>query len=121
MSNAHLFSRLHVIAPILMLTALSTSAAETDPFTKREPPPLAGRWNLKVRDADKEYPSWFEVRLSGYRTLVGSYVGRSGSVRPIAEVKWDEKIGGFRFVLPPQWERRTNDIVFEGKLQGEML
>jgi hypothetical protein len=121
---AGLLSRINLIPAMLAVavaTTLSARAAESDPFTKREPPPIVGRWDLKVRDADKEYPSWLEMRLSGYRTLVGSYVGRFGSVRPIAEVKLDEKTGRFRFVLPPQWERRTNDIVFEGKLQRDVL
>lgn len=105
---------------ILLLCAVAV-AAESDPFTKREAPPIAGRWDLTVRDGDREHPSWLEVRLSGYRTLVGEYVGRSGSARPVAQVAFDEKTGRFRFVLPPQWERRTNDIAFEGKLEGDVL
>jgi hypothetical protein len=60
------------------------------------------------------------VEQSGFRTLVGSYVGQFGSVRPVANVSFDKK-GNFRFVIPPQWEHRTNDVVMEGRLQGDSL
>lgn len=99
----------------------AAGAAESDPFTNHKPPPITGRWDLKVRDGGQEYPSWLEIRQSGYRTLVGSYVGQFGSARPIAEIKLDAAAGGFRFAVPPQWERRTNDVVFEGRLEGDAL
>jgi hypothetical protein len=83
--------------------------------------PLLGRWDLTVTDSGNTYPSWLEVRLSGYRTLVGSYVGQFGSVRPIGKIDFDTNSGHFHFVVPPQWERRTNDIVIEGKLEGDTL
>ncbi len=106
---------------LVSLSVLFAAAAEKDPFTRRDPVPMAGRWDLKVRDGEREYPSWLEVQLSGYRTLVGSYVGQSGSVRPIGEIKFDDPTGAFTFELPPQWERRTNTMVFQGKLQGDLL
>ena len=108
-------------AAALVLGTLVLSAADQDPFVKREAPPLAGRWDLKVQDGSLEYPSWLEVNLSGYRTLVGSYVGQFGSVRPIGHVQFDDASGQFRFVVPPQWERRTTPVVFEGKLDGQIL
>ena len=49
----------------------------------REVSPLEGRWDLTVHGPQGDYPSWLEVRRSGYRTLVGSFVGQFGSVRPI--------------------------------------
>lgn len=109
-----------MLLAILVSGSLSLSAAETDPFTLHETPSLAGRWDLNVHDGDLTYPSWIEVELSGYRTLVGRYVGQFGSARPIGEVKLD-KNGHFRFVVPPQWEHRTSDIVFEGRIQGDKL
>src|SRR2546423_8120986 len=104
---------------ILLALVLPAAAAEPDPFTHRKPPPIIGRWDLKVRGLDREYPSWLEVRESGYRTLVGAFVGRFGSVLPISSVDFDK--AHLRFVLPPQWERRTNDLVFEGQLEGDVL
>ena len=104
---------------VLGFGILSAVSAESDPFAKREPPPIVGRWDLTLQGAEREYPSWLEVQQSGYRTLVGFYVGRTGSVRPISKVDFEN--GRFRFVIPPQWERQTNDITFEGRLEGESL
>jgi len=112
--------RAHWTVLLVTIAALATSAAEIDPFVKRDPVSLVGRWDLRVRDGSTEYPSWLEVKQSGYRTLVGSYVGQFGSARPVGKVEWNES-GRFRLVVPPQWERRTNDIVLEGKLEGDGL
>jgi hypothetical protein len=102
-------------------TKTATTAPAKDPrFTRRDPPPpICGRWDLTLHD-DKQgdSPSWFEVNQSGYRTLVGTYVGVFGSARPVARVDFDDATGRFRFALPPQWEKRTDDIVIEGKLDG---
>ena len=96
-------------------------AEGNDPFVKIEPPALIGRWDLTVKDGEQVYPSWIEISLSGYRTLVGRYVGQFGSARPIAQIQFDAKAGAFAFSLPPQWEKRTSDILFEGRLQDEGL
>jgi len=115
------FSNFCTLTGFLSATVLSASAADDQPFTKHEPAPIVGRWDLKVRDGDREYPSWLEVRLSGFRTLVGSYVGQFGSARPISEITFDSASSRFRFVIPPQWERRTTPIAIEGKLDGDRL
>jgi hypothetical protein len=102
--------------------ARPATTATTNPFAKRQPPTIVGRWDVALRDAKgAELPSWFEVRQSGYRTLVGDYVGTVGSARPIARVDFDESTGKFCFAVPPQWERRLDDVVFEGKLDGDVL
>jgi hypothetical protein len=80
---------------------------------------ILGRWDLTVQGADGDYPSWLEVRRSGYTTLVGSFVGQSGSVRPIGKVTVAD--GRLHFTVPPQWERRPDDLTFEGKLDGDVL
>ena len=82
-------------------------------------PAVVGRWDLTVEGANGSYPSWLEVRWSGNRTLVGQFVGRVGSARPISRLEF--KDGQLRFSVPPQWERGENDLVFEGKLEGERL
>ncbi len=117
--GCHQRTRLGTLA-VLIAVAVCAQAAEPNPFVKREPPPLLGRWDLQVRDGGREYPSWLEFESSGYRTIIGAYVGEFGSARPIAGVNYDDA-GRFRFVIPPQWERRTNDVVFEGKLVGDIL
>ena len=72
-----------------------------------------------MQGPDEAYPSWLEVRRSGYSTLVGTFVGRFGSARPISRVEVNgDKL---RFAAPPQWEKRKDDLVFEGKLDGDRL
>ena len=106
-------------AALLLLGGVPALADPDDPFTARQPPPVVGRWDLKVHGPEGDYPSWLEVRQSGFRTLVGSFVGRFGSARPVARVDYDR--GRVRFTLPPQWERRTDDLTFEGKLEDDVL
>lgn len=94
--------------------------AADDPFVLQTPPPVVGSWDLVVHGADgNNYPSWLKVEQSGYRTLVGAYVGQFGSARPIALVHHDQ--GRIRFNIPPQWEHQTNDIVVSARLDGDVL
>ena len=71
-----------LLSLIILLPTFTADAEETE-FTHTA---LIGRWDLVVHGVDSEYPSWLEVRKSGYSTLVGSYVGQFGSARPIAEI-----------------------------------
>ena len=66
----------------LFFVMSSTLVGQDDRFTMQKPPPIVGRWDLTVHGSDGDYPSWLEVRQSGYRTLVGSFVGRTGSAGP---------------------------------------
>ena len=99
------------------LIALSCLCATLD--ARADEPAIVGRWDLTVRGRDGDYPSWLEVRKSGYHTLVGSFVGQTGSARPISRVEYNN--GRIRFTVPPQWEKGTDDLVFEGKIEGDML
>jgi len=82
-------------------------------------PPIVGRWDLRVQGSDGTYPSWLEVTTSGYRTLVGRFVGRVGSARPIGRAEYTD--GVVRFAIPPQWDRESADLRLEAKLDGERL
>ena len=107
-------------AAVLVFMVLSLAArGQDDAFTKRPAPPLVGRWDITVHGTDGDYPSWLEVRESGYRTLVGSFVGRTGSARPISRVPFEN--GRFQFSLPPQWEKRTDDQQINGRLDEDVL
>jgi hypothetical protein len=81
--------------------------------------PVIGRWDLTVQGPKAPYPSWLEVSLSGTRTLVGRFVGGGGSARPISRVEFRD--GTVHFSIPPQWEKETSDLVFDGKLSGDVL
>ncbi|WP_143304666.1 3-keto-disaccharide hydrolase [Chitinophaga vietnamensis] len=78
---------------------------------------LIGRWDITIDEEGKAVPSWLEVKLSGTRTLVGYFVGASGSARPVAKVNFDN--GKFSFSIPPQWEGGDKDFVIEGELAGD--
>ncbi|TJZ52537.1 DUF1080 domain-containing protein [Sphingobacterium olei] len=91
-------------------------ASQTIPEESKD---LIGRWDLTVDKKGKEAPSWLEIKLSGFNTLVGAYVGDSGSNRPISHVKLVD--GQFSFAIPPQWEGGEGDFVIEGRLDGANL
>ena len=80
---------------------------------------IQGRWDLVINENGKQAPSWLEVYHSGNNWLVGYYVGIVGSARPISKINFtNNKIS---FTIPPQWEKETNDVSFEGTLQGDTL
>jgi hypothetical protein len=105
---------MRIILPLL-LTALAASVPP-----QSAPPPIIGRWDITVLRADGgERSAWLEVRHSGVQTLVGQFVGTSGSARPIAQVEF--KDGELRFAIPPQWERVEGNLVVTGRLEGDRL
>jgi hypothetical protein len=102
---------------LLMLAAREYSATL---MQSRPDEPLLGRWDLVVQQRGTQtMPSWLEVERSGAVRLVGQFVGSGGSARPIAKIEF--KDGTFRFTIPPQWERESNDLTFEGRLDGDRL
>ncbi|RPE05781.1 DUF1080 domain-containing protein [Chitinophaga lutea] len=106
----------------LLLSASAVVASDNDKLplhtqTMQDQKALIGRWDITVDENGKSSPSWLEVKLSGYRTLVGYFVGSSGSARPVAKVNFNN--GKFSFTLPPQWESGDKDFVIEGELAGE--
>jgi 3-keto-disaccharide hydrolase len=102
------------VLPVLLVAA----AAGCDDRASKSDPPICGRWDLTVQGTQGDYPSWLEVRKSG-RTLVGSFVGRFGSARPISRVEFAD--GRVHFSVPPQYEERQDDLDFTGKLDGDTL
>jgi hypothetical protein len=84
--------------------------------TPAEPKDLIGRWDITIDENGKPAPSWLEVKLSGSRTLVGYFVGASGSARPVAKVNFSN--GNFSFTIPPQWEGGDKDFLIEGEVKG---
>jgi hypothetical protein len=117
MFTARLFSRGAAILVLLLIPAALLASDEKS--RAKGSPAIIGRWDLVVKTPDGEYPSWLEVRRSGSRTLVGSFVGQSGSARPVSRVEFTH--GRVRFAVPPQWESRQDDLLFEGQFEGEEL
>ena len=105
----------HVFA-FVVLTAGRTTVAQS---TASDTAGVIGRWDLTVRGSAGTYPSWLEVRKSGRQSLVGQFVGRFGSARPIAKVAFDHDT--LSFSVPPQWENQTTDITVVGWLANGHL
>ncbi len=80
---------------------------------------LVGRWDLTVDKGDKRAPSWLEIKVSGYNTLVGYFVSDAGSSRPVSHIVLKER--KFSFAIPPQWEGGEGDFKIEGELAGNGL
>ena len=111
MVKAALFASLALVG----LTAFVERPAVQEP----QVPELVGRWDLTVHGRGGDYPSWLEVWTSGASHLVGQFVGRGGSARPISRVEFAD--GRMRFAIPPQWDRRTDDESYEASLHGGTL
>ena len=80
---------------------------------------VIGRWDITVHSSERETPSWLEIQLSGFSTLVGRFVGGGGSARPISKISYNQ--GKISFSIPPQWEKEDKDLTVEGILQGDSL
>ena len=94
-------------APLNTVSSSSDSAA------------LLGRWDITVDVAGKKLPSWLEIHHSGYRMLVGSFVGTDGSARPISRIYFEN--GKMSFAIPPQWAHEDRDLSVEGTFYGDSL
>jgi len=103
-----------VVYIILLGLATQPSHAQVSAMDMKTVPgaDLAGRWDLTVIEDGKERPSWLEIEVSGYKTLVGRFVGSGGSARPISKILLDQN--KFSFSIPLQWEREEKDMVLEG-------
>jgi hypothetical protein len=117
------------VCAIIGLSTLSAQRVESDAE-------LIGKWDLTIMMEEDQienlglfrhglmssegFPGWLQVKLSGFSTLVGYYVGYEGSARPIAEIHYDEEKGKYHFTIPPQW-MDIDDIYFEFSLKDDKL
>jgi hypothetical protein len=118
---------------LLLVFVFSASAFAQNAVEGSE---VIGRWDLTITIEGQElqnlglfrhglmstegFPGWLEVKLSGFSTLVGYYVGYEGSARPISEVHYDAKEQKYHFTIPPQWAD-IDDIYFEFTLKDNKL
>lgn len=108
------------LALLCLLVLLLANIVKAAPFPALpDSVSIEGRWDLTVDMDGKPSPSWLMVRHSGFHTLVGEWVGISGSARPVAKINYNGS--KLSFSIPPQWERGDNDLVVEGEVQGEGL
>jgi hypothetical protein len=116
---ARRFQPATILGIAFIFAAGAAAQAQTDTSGRVGPPAIIGRWDIVVHAPGLDYPSWLEVRKSGRTTLVGQFVGRMGSVRPITQVEFAN--GRVKWGVPIQWEPRKGDLVFEGKVDGDTL
>jgi hypothetical protein len=117
---------------VLAIVGFSTAQAQR----VESDSPLIGKWDLTISIEEDQmenlglfrhglmssegFPGWLQVKLSGFSTLVGYYVGYEGSARPIAEVHYDADKDRYHFTIPPQW-MDIDDIYFEFTLEDDKL
>ncbi|HEX2394469.1 MAG TPA: DUF1080 domain-containing protein [Bacteroidales bacterium] len=106
---------IRIIAAIIFVMAFSNGLN-----AQNNNQPVIGHWDITVDKGNNEIvPSWLEVKLSGFRTLVGHFVSAEGSARPISKVSIDGD--KFSFSIPPQWEMGMKDLTFEGSVENDKL
>jgi hypothetical protein len=105
--------------PMLFLVLLASFSTLYGAAQTPAPPAIIGRWDLTIPRPGGDRSAWLEVRHSGVETLVGQFVGTSGSARPISKIEF--KDGELRFTIPPQWERVDGNLVVTGRLEGDRL
>lgn len=108
------------IASLGLALSLSSAVLSAAPVTAIPGEEMIGHWDITVTGANNQtYPSWLEVKLSGNRSLVGAFVSRGGSARPVSKVTFAD--GHFQFAIPPQWEQGAGDLTVEGMFAGGKL
>jgi len=104
--------------PSRILIALAVLAVPRVAPAQQQSVPIVGRWNLRVLNPRDVFTMWLEVERSGYRALVGRFVGLIGGARPISSVEWTDGVA--RFTIPSEWDT-SGDIRFEIRVQGDSL
>lgn len=119
-TSLHSFLLLSFSMTALFLLGFNHSTNARDIMnTKSDSTTILGRWNITVDVNGEMIPSWLEVRHSGFKMLVGRFVGTEGSARPVSRIFL--KDGVLSFSIPPQWQTEKNDLVVEGKLEGDHI
>src|SRR5437773_825999 len=93
----------------LILVAAIPAIADDDTAL----PPVVGRWDITVHAPGGDYPMWLEIVKSGNSTLVGYFVGRGGSMRPVSKIDFTGSTVSWS--LPVQWEKEGRDLQFTAR------
>jgi hypothetical protein len=112
-----------IFAALFALTASgffcgAQSSDKDPPGLRSSIKPFLGRWDLTLKAPDREYPSWIEIQEKNGRVLA-QFVSRWGNARLLPRI--DINGTQIEFVSPKGEEDRKDDMVFEGKLEGNTL
>lgn len=110
---------------VFSLLVVFSAAAFPPTAAPKSPSPSAddaqaflGRWDLTLKSANQEYPSWLELSEDNGQ-LKAQFVSRWGNARPLP--KAEISAGVLTFVSPKADEERKEDMVFQGHLSGTTL
>ena len=106
------------VAALLAGAAYSQSAKSSGAAVSATAKEFLGRWDLTLKAADRDYPSWLALREENGQ-LKAEMVGRWGNARPLPSA--DLSNGHLKFVSPKDEEGSQHDLVFEGTLTGSTL
>lgn len=111
---------LYVLAAFALLSFASNSRGNDSKSGSSSEPMTAylGRWDLTLKSAGHEYPSWLDLREENGQ-LKAEMVGRWGNARPLPSAEFTN--GQLKFVSPKEEESSKTDLVFEGTLKGRIL
>lgn len=108
-----------ILATLIVLFSIGMySAQKPSQNTNASVEAFLGRWDLTLKTPGREYPSWLEITQEGGQLRV-RMVSRWGHARPLPKIEVSN--GRIMFVSPKEEEDRKDDMVFEGKLSGQML
>ena len=106
------------IALVVGFSCASLPAQNSSPAEGASVASFLGRWDLTVKSADREYPSWIEIQEKDGQ-LSAQFVGRWGNARPLPKI---EVHGAhITFVSPKEEEGSKEDMVYQGTLTGKTL
>lgn len=101
-----------VIYSLLLIFSLSLTQFVATAQSQINGSELLGYWNLEFQTNGEASPGWLHAKRSGSRTIVGEFVGASGSTRPISIINFNPDNGNYTFTIPPQWESGNSDLSF---------
>ncbi len=114
-----------IIYSLLLLIILSLTPLVSTAQSQIAGSEVFGSWDLEFDINGNNLPGWFYAKQSGTRTIVGQFVGNSGSARPISVINYDPDNESYSFTIPPQWESVNSNLTFtfsldDNEIQGTM-
>jgi hypothetical protein len=109
---------LSVLWPLGVCSEAWSSQASSAPSAAAAIKPFLGRWDLSIKTAKGELPSWIEVSEEQAQPKV-VMVGVSDHATPLAKVELKE--GELEFLSPKGEEGFNDDTTFKGKRVGGQL